>query len=624
MKDFLALLNPHKIAFSLALCALLLSSLFNAGLTALAEPLMDQVLGSGGQAESRSEKLFGLSEKMAHISEWLADQGVMVQELEVDSKTMTPFAWAILALFIFSGEAFFDFMGTYSLGRIGLCVVVSLRQDIINKVMSLSMSFFGTFNSGEVLTRLNSDVLRVQTAISVKLGEMVKELTRSLMYLMLAFYLQFKLSLGLFVLVPLVGLPIHIFTRKIRKYAAQSQAFLGRLTSRFKEVLVGIRIVKGFQREPFESEKLAAENRNFFKYAMRELMIIALTRPIMGAIGMVMILSFISVGSLMIQSGQMTAGQFIVYVLVIYQLYQPIKRMARANSEIQQAVGVLPRIHEMMRWDNEIKEPVRPTRFKGYPKLKQITFDQVNFHYPSSGKPAAVVLQHLDLTVEQGKVVALVGASGSGKSSLLNLLPRFYDVNAGAVSINNLDIRHMSKHDLRALFAIVTQDTLLFDDTVFNNIAYGIEDTSLEQVREAAKQAFADHFIMDLEKEYQTRIGENGNSLSGGQRQRLAIARAILKNAPVLILDEATSALDSESEKEVQRALDHLMKTKTTLVIAHRLSTIRSADSIVLMDQGRIVERGNHKTLMEKKGSYHKLITMQKEENHALQHDRLR
>lgn len=620
MKDMLALLKPHRVVFIFAILALVGSSFFNATMTALVEPLMDNVFDiapeGSDKPDSRTEKIFGFQEKLDSLNSWLKDRGIDFEAIQSDAKQrMTPVSWAILVLFVFLGQALFDFIGTYALGRIGITIVVKMRQDLIEKVMAMSMRFFGTFNTGELLTRVNADVIRLQNAISVKLGEMLKEVTRSFIYVIMAFVLDWKLSLTLILLVPMVGIPISILTEKIRKYSIQSQSFLGDLSSHFKEVLVAVRVVKGFQKESFEAQKLAEINRNFFRWATNELKVVAITRPIMGIIGMLFILGFIIYGSLQIQSGQTTGGQFILYILVVYQLYQPIKRMARANSEIQQAVGVIPRLQEIMNWGNEIVETSQPKRYAQYPQVDIIHFDNVQFHYEAGSKP---VLDGVDLNIRKGQVTALVGPSGSGKSSLVQLLPRFYDVTSGHITINGTDIRDMSKADLRALFALVTQDTLLFDDTVHNNIAYGVPDADPSRVEDAARKAFAHEFINKLPQGYQTIIGENGSNLSGGQRQRLAIARAIFKDAPVLILDEATSALDTESEKEVQLALDNLMETKTTLVIAHRLSTIRGADEIIVLDAGHIIERGRHRDLMEHNGFYRRLIEMQEEGKHAL------
>ena len=620
MKKLISLLGPFKALFFLALISLTLSSMFNAALTGLVQPLLDNVLTDQvSSVDSKAEQLFGFSDKMKGIVDWFEKKGIDLNRIGQETREAmptSPIAWAVLALVIFLFEALFDFIGTYTMGRVGIAVVVRMRQDLMDKVMSLSLRFFKSFSTGEILTRVNTDVLRVQNAISIKLGEIAKESTKTIVYLFLAFYLNWKLSLTLFGLVPLVGIPVVIFTKKIRKYAVKSQVYLGHLTSHLKEVLVGIRIVKGFQREAFESKKLEQKNRFFFKYALRELKVVALTTPVMSLIGMVIILSFVSYGSVGIQSGAISKGHFIFYVLVIYQLYQPIKRIARANSEIQQAVGVLPRLQEVLHWDNEIVETKTPQRFPGFPEIETIRFEDVCFRYEPQS--ATNVLDHINLTVEKGNILALVGASGSGKSTLVNMLPRFYDITSGTITMNGTDVRQMSKTDLRSLISIVTQDTILFDDSVHNNIAYGMEDVSRERVIFAAKQAFADPFIEQLPEGYDTHIGESGGTLSGGQRQRLSIARAFLRESPILILDEATSALDTESEREVQMALDNLMQSRTTIVIAHRLSTIRQAHVIVVMHEGRIVERGDHSSLMAKKGMYRKLVQMQEEGIRAL------
>ncbi len=617
MNKLLRLLMPHRLLFTTAVLVLMLASFFNAALTGLVTSLMDNVLtDTPSTVESRADKIFGYKEKLEGLKNNIEEWGIPLTDLSDQARNMdlvNPLPWALMALIVFTLQALSDFIGTYAMGRIGLKVVVDLRQRLIDKVMFLSMSFFKEFNTGEILARVNTDVLRVQSAVSIKLGELVKEASNTVVFLVLAFVIDWKLSLTLFVLVPMVGLPIAVFTRKIRKYASKSQTFLGHLTAHLKEVLVGIRIVKGFQKEAFESEKLNERNRSFLKYALRELRVIALTTPIMSLIGMVVILIFVAYGGAMIQNGTMTRGDFLLYLLVVYQLYQPIKRIARANSEVQQAVGILPRIEEILQWENEVLEAEPPLRFEGYPCIERIRFENVGFHYDSPNEP---VLYHIDLTVGRGTVVALVGPSGSGKSTMVNLLPRFYDVHEGKITLNDQDIRTMAKRDLRALIGVVTQDTILFHDTVHNNIAYGLKDMSRERVVEAAKKAFAHQFITELPNGYDSDIGESGGKLSGGQRQRISIARAILKDAPILILDEATSALDTESEREVQLALENLMRTKTTFVIAHRLSTIRQANLIVVLDQGRIVERGNHESLSAQNGLYSKLIQMQ-EEFHA-------
>jgi len=621
MKKFIALLAPYRGLFALAIVALTCASLFNATLTGLVTSLTDDVMTTQPtEIESRADQLFGYKEKLKDLESWLQRNGVPIERMRraaADASPLNPLPWALMALIVFACQALFDFIGVYTMGRIGLYIVVGLRQEMIDRALAMPLRFFKEYSTGEILTRVNADVQRVQQAVSVKTGEMVKEAANCGVFFTLAFYMYWKLSLTLFVLLPLIGLPIAVFTRKIRKNASKSQTFLGHMTSHLKEVLVGMRIVKGFQKEAFESDKLRRQNRDFLKYALRELRMVALTTPVMGVIGMAIIVSFVFYGSLLIQRGAMTQGDFLFYLLIIYSLYQPIKRMARANSEIQQAVGVLPRIREVLEWRNDIAEPAEPRRFAGYPEVADIRFEGVSFFYDRAKNDTPAVAD-IDFSVRQGAMTALVGPSGSGKSTLVNLLPRFYDATSGAIYINGLDIREMSKRDLRALMAIVTQDTILFNDTVHNNIAYGMADTPRERVIEAAKQAFAHQFVEEMPQGYDTLIGEDGGNLSGGQRQRLSIARAILKDAPILILDEATSALDTESEREVQLALDNLMKTKTAFVIAHRLSTIRRADDIVVLHEGRVVERGDHASLMAKNGFYKKLIRMQEEGLHAL------
>lgn len=615
MNRLLRLLKPHKGLFVLAWSALLVASLFGAILSALVVPLINQILADDSlEAESRTDELLNINDMLAKVEKAVDDLGIPLEisglggdEVDLGS----PLAWALLAVILFAGQALFDFLGSYTMGRIGITVIVDMRQQLIEKVMSLSMRYFSTASTGELIARINNDVIKIQQAISVKVGEFIRELGNMAVYTLVAFYLNWKLALALFILVPLVGGPISVFSRKIRKYSSKSQDHLGLLTSHLKEVLVGVRIVKGFRRESYEARRLRERNDLFLKYALRELRVVTLTPAVMGIVGMIIIVFFVTIGSVIIQKGQMTSGDYIYFIIAIYSLYQPLKRIARANSEIQQAVGVLPRIDAVLNETNEIEEPAEPKRFANYPKVEEIELDNVCFHYEQNQDTR--VLDHVNLKISSGMVVALVGPSGSGKSSLVGLLPRFYDVISGAVRINGLDIRDLSKSDLRGLFAMVTQDTILFDESVHANIAYGADNVPREDVVAAAKQAFAHDFITALPKGYDTTIGEAGSQLSGGQKQRLSIARAILSDAPILILDEATSALDTESEREVQLALDNLMKTKTTFVIAHRLSTIRKAHLIVVLDKGRIVETGSHESLIAEDGLYKRLLEMQKE-----------
>jgi subfamily B ATP-binding cassette protein MsbA len=614
---------PHKIAFFFSLCALILSALASAALIATLKPLLDDYMSPQTHeqkaAPSQVDRVFGYQNKLlGDLKVWVEDKGFTMESVQKTTRLdfKNPIPWALLVIGIFMIQAVFEFLGAYTVGKIGLRVVVELRQKLMDHISMMSMTFFKDMNTGDIISRVGVDVNRIQMAISVKLGELVKEAAVASVSVIIVFMLNWKLALTLFVLVPLVGVPIAIISRKIRKYASRSQTFLGQMTGHLKEVLVGIRIVKAFGKERFESEKLKAMNDSFLKYAIRELKFVTATTPVLGMVGMFVLVSFIVFGSYIIQTSEMSQGDFMVFVMFVYQLYQPIKRMARANSDIQQAVGIIPRIEEVLQWENNIPEPEAPVVPEHFPAIAQIDFKEVGFFYDDQER-SEKVLNGVSISVRQGEHIALVGSSGSGKTTLVNLIPRFFDVTAGQITFDGVDIRNMSKRTLRDSLAIVTQETILFDDTVRNNIAYGMSGVPDSDIEDAATKAFAHNFIMELPHGYNTVLGESGSRLSGGQKQRISIARAILKGAPVLILDEATSALDTESEREVQLALDNLMKEKTSFVIAHRLSTIRNADRILVLDQGRVVEEGTHAELIKKRGQYFKLEEMQQGGFHA-------
>lgn len=635
MKQLLILLKPHRTAFVLALAALVVSALFTAGMTATIKPLLEQILAPVPQSPgenfhedsreaSRGDRLFAYQERlMAHFSGWLADLGLEPGKLGLAQGGLdlnNPLPWCLLVLLLFLGQAIFDFWGTFTMGRIGLRVVVSLRQALFEKVLRLPMAALRHHSSGDLLSRMNNDVGRIQVAISVKMGELCKEMAIALAAFFALFIISWQLSLALFLVVPLVALPILLFSRRIRKHAQRSQSFLGTLSSHFKEVIVGMNIVRAFGREAYEADRLQKENDRFLHFAIRELRHVALTTPVIGLVGILIIMGFISLGSFLIQTTRMTLGDFMVFVLFVYQLYQPIKRIARANSEIQQAVGVLPRIREILDLSEEVADPPQPRRPPHFPGMERLAYREVGFFY-EDGTP---VLEDISFEVSRGEMVALVGPSGGGKTTLAQLLPRFYEVESGSIAIDEVDIRHMKKADLRQMIGMVTQDTVLFNDTVHHNIAYGLLAMSRAQVEEAARQASAHDFITALPHGYDTVIGEAGVRLSGGQKQRLSIARALLKNPPLLILDEATSALDTESERMVQSALEHLMNDRTSLVIAHRLSTVRQASLILFLANGRIVERGTHASLMEQGSHYRRWVALQEGATHADEHDRIR
>lgn len=613
---FSAFLKGHWPAFFFASVMLVISAIFTSAMTGMVAPLMNDVLTDQADPDpSATEKLFDYEKHLERINETLERFDLELPKPKVveGGTLMDPFSWGLLVFIIFTLQAVFEYLGTFTMSRIGLQVVVNLRRDMIDKIMFLPLGFFQKYDTGDLLSRVNADVAKLQNAISIRMGEIIKEMAKFMAFLVVVFILNWKLSLILFLFLPMMAAPIVIISRKLKKYSNRSFTYLGDLIAHIKEVLVGIRIVKGFQKEAHEAKRLDGINQSFYKYALRELVVIAATTPIMSMIGMVIILSFIWYGAGLVQSGAMQSEDLLAYVLFVYSLYQPVKRIARANTEVQQAIGILPRIDELMEMKNPIMDPTQAKLPPGFPTVRDINYQNVVFAYEDER-----VLDDVSLQLKSGQVVAMVGPSGGGKSTLVNLLPRFYDVSQGSIRINGTDIREMRKEDLRGLFAVVTQDTILFNDSVHNNIAYGMPEVTREAVVTAAKQAFADSFIAELPEGYDTNIGESGGKLSGGQRQRISIARAILKDAPVLILDEATSALDTESEREVQLALENLMADKTTFVIAHRLSTIRKADMIIVMESGKVVQRGAHGELMNQDGLYRKLVQMQEEGLDAL------
>lgn len=628
MKKLLSLIAPFRLQFFGAVLALAVAGLFTGALIGSIKPLMDDIWGTKDAMSepSQVDKIFGYQNRLLdHLQDGLRNLGLTLDDMGLGQDGIdleNPLPWAILVIFLYLGHALFDFLGTYTMGKVGLRIVVDLRRRLIEKVTTLSIQFLKEMNTGEILSRIHNDVMRIQLATSVKMGEMVKQSTVAVVSAILVFLINWKLSLTLFVLVPLVGLPIAVFTRKIKKNALRSQTFLGLLSGRLKEVLVGMRIVKAFGKEAFETKRLCRDNDLFYKYARREILIIAMTAPIIGILGMLIIVTFVSFGTYAIQTTNMTTGDFLTYVLFIYKLYEPIKRLARSNSEIQQAVGVLPRIEEILDRDNEIEDPLHPKKPRNFPDIDTLTFESVHFSYED--KPEEHVLRDVSFTMTRGQKIALVGPSGSGKTTLVNLLPRFYDISSGRILIDGVDVRDFRKDELRSLIGMVTQETILFNETVHDNIAYGIDNASRRDVIEAAKKAYAHEFIEAMNHGYDTVIGESGMRLSGGQRQRISIARAILRNAPILILDEATSALDSESEQIVQEALENLMESKTTLIVAHRLSTIKRSDCILVMDRGRVIAQGAHRALMTSCSYYRYLNELQGETIIDFEHDGIR
>lgn len=521
------------------------------------------------------------------------------------SKDMGALTWipfAIVGIFLFKGLC--NYGQNILMSSIGLRIVADLRNKLYECIQRQSLSFFTGHPTGVLMSRITNDVLSVQSAASEAVTALVKDTFTLVCLVGVIFYTDWKLALLAMIVFPLTVYPIAWFGRKMRKVTTSTQITMGTLNSLLQETIAGTRIVKAFCMEKYESDRFGAENERLFKLNMKTVTINAISSPLMDFLGGLGIAAVIFYGGYNVVQGYSTPGTFFSFIAALLMLYEPVKRLTNVNNTINQGIAGADRIFSII---DRVPDIIDKTDAQALPPIQNsIDLQNVSFRYEE--KP---VLKNVNLTIRAGEVVAFVGMSGGGKTTLVNLIPRFYDVSEGRVLIDGLDIRDVTLSSLRGQIAIVTQQTILFNDTVRNNIAYGDICTTEEEIYKAAKAANAHDFIMKLPNGYDSNIGELGTKLSGGEKQRISIARALLKDAPILILDEATSSLDTEAEIEVQDALDNLMKGRTTLVIAHRLSTIRNADRIIALVNGEIVEEGNHDTLMARKGEYYRLYNLQ-------------
>lgn len=486
-------------------------------------------------------------------------------------------------------------------------MVSNLRQAVFDNSINLHLGFFSNERKGNLISRIVTDVQEVENSIANTFSAATKELFLFIFYIASLFYISWNLTLFALLVIPISGIFISTLVKRMRRDAGEGQQRLSNLISLMDEAFGGMRVVKGFVAEKFITEKFRTENQGYrnaiFGLASRREM----SSPFSEIMGVFVVIGILLYGGSLILDGksELTASEFISYIVIFSQVMRPAKDISNAFSSAQRGLASGERILELI--DNQPVIKDKPTAIQIKEFSNSIEAKNVGFAYEGDVE----VLKNINFTLQKGKTIALVGSSGGGKSTIADLIPRFYDPKSGAITIDGVDIRDVSQSSLRHLMGIVTQEAVLFNDTIFNNIAFG-ENVSLEEVMAAAKIANAHDFIMQQSSDYQTVIGDRGTKLSGGQRQRLSIARAILQNPPILILDEATSALDTESEKLVQEALTNLMKNRTTLVIAHRLSTIQSADQILVVHQGQIIERGTHDELLKiEDGFYKKLSTMQ-------------
>lgn len=511
---------------------------------------------------------------------------------------------AVIVLYVIKGTAYYG--QAYFMGYIGQRVIFDLRNMIYERLTEQSLAFFSHRKTGEILARISYDVSLVQAAVSTSVTALMRDSVSIVFLLAVVLYQDWLLAMIAVLVFPAVVYPISRFGRKMRSASLDGQVSMGHLSSLVEETVGGIRVVKAFGMEGYERRRFSALTGDFLRHQLRVFRVHALSFPIMELLAGFGIAGVLFYGGVRVASGQSDAGTLISFLAALLMLYEPVKRLSRANNEIQQGLAAAERIFEVVDEPVVVEDAGDAVELPAF--ADSVTFDNVTLQYAGTQRP---VLSNVSFEVHAGEVVALVGRSGAGKTTLVNLVPRFMDATSGRVLIDGRDVRGLTQASLRNQISLVTQEVILFNDTVLNNIAYGHDEVDRQRVEEVARAANAHDFIMKLPDGYDTLVGERGVILSGGQRQRLSLARALLKDAPILVLDEATSSLDTESERLVQQAIDRLMQGRTVIVIAHRLSTIRHADRIVVLDGGGVAQMGRHEELLGKGGLYAELYHMQ-------------
>lgn len=608
MKEFLQILRrfipPYKKYLALTVVFNILSAVLNIFSFAALIPIL-QILfrteGAGTATELMPWSLDNLKEVLANNANYYVTQ--LIANVGATTTLLLIGLFLAFATFLKTGAYF---LSSATIIPIRTGVVRDIRNQLYHKITSLPLGFFSEERKGDIIARMTGDVGEIESSIMSSLDMLFKNPILIISYFTALIFISWQLTLFTLVFVPIFGWFMGYVGRKLKRKSIAAQSLWSDTMSQVEETLGGLRIIKAFCAEDKMNKRFDGINSEYRDSIQRVNIRQQMAHPMSEFLGTVLIIIVLWVGGILVLDQQILSGPtFIYYLVMLYSIINPLKDFSKASYNIPKGLASMERVDKILKAENTIKEPANPKHIASFEH--QIEFRHVSFRYGEQW-----VLKDINLVIEKGKTVALVGQSGSGKSTLVDLIPRYYDVQEGEVLIDGINVKDLGIHDLRQLIGNVNQEAILFNDSFYGNITFGVDSATREQVEQAAHIANAHEFIMQTEHGYDTNIGDRGGRLSGGQRQRVSIARAILKNPPILILDEATSALDTESERLVQDALERLMKTRTTVAIAHRLSTIKNADEICVLHEGEIVERGTHEELLEKGGYYRKLHEMQK------------